>query len=621
MANDSAKSAVHLEDLEAERTPAADVRQRYSAWRLLRANLHDLRILLRESYVGLIALALLMAMDTVYLTRSTAQDGANALAPWAALYESLKLLIFQSGLSLPSDLLGAALFFLTPLLGLGLLVQTASSFGRRLLDKSSRRETWQVALASTFHEHVIVSGLGRVGLRVARQLIEAGYHVVFIQTEWNEGLVPRALEMNIPVVIGDAREPATLRQAGILRARAVIACINGDLLNIEIALAARKLRPKLPVVLRAFDEELDAGVEHVFGKDSTFSTSALSAPTLAAAMLSRGIDYVLPATQASAQLAVTHLTIPQDSKLVGPLAKFEEQSDVRVLAVANGSNGGSGGESWSTTGKLKGGSRVDVVGTLPALERLRQQYEARTAPIEQRTVLAESLRAAIRNAPEANGTVIVCGMGKVGYRVVKLLLEHELHPRIVVIQLKDDPDSFIHRINDPTVRVIFGDARNPDVLRQAGIEQAFALAALTANDLTNLQIGLAARRECDDVHLVLRVFSDALADKLVEMFGIQTTYSTSGLAAPTLAAAAILNGASYAFAAGMRLFSGVELVAQAGDGLSGRSVGQIRQRQGKLVIALRRGGQVQTLPALDQTVQPGDAITLLAPLQGLAQSH
>jgi hypothetical protein len=113
---------------------------------------------------------------------------AFRLAFVAALYETLKLLTFQSGLSLPDDWLGAALFFLLPLLGLALIVQSVLNFGRLLLDKGGRREAWQVALASTYRNHIIICGLGRVGLRVLTQLLEAGYEVVVVEREWAASL-------------------------------------------------------------------------------------------------------------------------------------------------------------------------------------------------------------------------------------------------------------------------------------------------------------------------------------------------------------------------------------------------------------------------------------------------
>src|SRR5262249_5458367 len=147
-----------------------------------------------------------------------------------------------------------------------------------------------------------------------------------------------------------------------------------------------------------------------------------------------------------------------------------------------------------------------------------------------------------------------------------------------------------------------GDARDPEVLRRAGIERAYTIAALTSDDLLNLQIALAARGVRADVHVVQRAFSEALAEKLGDMFGIRTVYSTSGLASPTLVAAAVLGDITQGFAAAGNLFSVDEVSVRAGDALDGRSVEGIRDQHGGLVIALRRDGTTQILPALDTTL-------------------
>src|ERR1044071_5712103 len=152
---------------------AQPARRRHSLWRLLRANFYDFGLLLRESWVALAGFAVLALAGTLYLHYVHPSRVGFA----TALYETLKLVSFQSGIALPDDLLGKALFFLIPLLGLALIFQSVLNFGRLLLDKGSRREAWQVALASTYRDHVIICGLGRVNLRVLMQLIEAGYEV------------------------------------------------------------------------------------------------------------------------------------------------------------------------------------------------------------------------------------------------------------------------------------------------------------------------------------------------------------------------------------------------------------------------------------------------------------
>jgi voltage-gated potassium channel Kch len=209
--------------------------RRYPLWRLIRANLSDLGLLLRESWVVLCGFSVLALLGTLYLHYRP--DAPLGFA--AALYETLKLLTLQSGLALPGDRLGQALFFVLPLLGLALIFQSVLNFGRLLLDKGSRREAWQVALAATYRDHIIICGLGRVSLRVLLQLRDAGYEAVVIERDWGSEFVERALALKIPVVLGDAREPAILRQAGIMRARALLAGVDVDLLNIEIAPCAR----------------------------------------------------------------------------------------------------------------------------------------------------------------------------------------------------------------------------------------------------------------------------------------------------------------------------------------------------------------------------------------------
>ena len=584
------------------RAPATS-RRRLGLWRLLRANFYDLRLLVRESWVVLAGFGLLALAGTLYLRFSSYRLGLVA-----AFYETLKLLTLQSSLDLPREPFGQALFFLIPLLGLALFFQSALNFGRLLLDKGSRREAWQVALASTYRDHVIVCGLGRVSLRVVLQLLEAGYEAVVIERDWSSEFVERALHLKVPVVLGDAREPATLRQAGLMRARALVAGVHDDLLNVEIALTARAERPDMRVVLRVFNEALDSNLERGFGPNSAFSASALAAPTFAAAAVSREIDHALPL--ADDLLGVTQIVIQPDSQLSGFVHAVEQAHHIRVL------------QHWDAGGRhlrpglmaqLTGGDTVTLLGPLEALEALRVKNVR-----DSRLGFLKPLP--LQHPTDQYDTVIVCGLGKVGYRVVRQLHQRRPCPRIVVIRLGDGHTEFPQRISElDGVTTIIGDAREASVLCAAGLDRAYSVAALTSDDLLNLQIGLAARQQRPDVHVVLRVFSDALASKLTDMFGIHTIYSTSALAGPTLAAAAVLGGISHAFVAGGQLFSTDQVVVRADGPLTGLSIEAIRMRYGALVIGLSRDGKMTALPVLDTVLTPGDEITLLATIETLAR--
>jgi Trk K+ transport system NAD-binding subunit len=577
-------------------------RRRYPLWRLIRANFYDLVLLLRESWIVLAGFVFLVFAGTLYLV------SYERIGLMVALYETLKLLTLQSSLGLPANPLGLALFFLIPLLGLALIFQSVLNFGRLLLDKGSRREAWQVALASTYRDHVIVCGLGRVSLRVVMQLIESGHEPVVVERDWGSEFVERALNLKVPVIKGDARELATLRQAGLPRARAVVAAIDDDLSNIEIALTARAARLDLRVILRVFGEELDQNLERGFGANSAFSASALAAPTYVAASVSREVDYVLPI--GDGLLGITQITIQPNSQLSGFVRAIEEQHSIRVLTHQDATGRAIRPDPMR---QLDSHDRVTLLGPLADLESLRLKNIRGSK-------LGMLMPQRLQHPTEQYDTAVVCGLGKVGYRVVQQLYRLNPRPRIVVVRLGDGRPEFPQRISQlDGVQTIVGDARDPEVLREAGVERAYSVAALTSDDLLNLQIGLAARRVRPDVHVVLRVFSDVLAEKLADMFGIRTIYSTSALAGPTLAAAAVLGDIAHAFSADGKLFSADQVVVHAGDPLDGRTVGDIRSQHDALIIALRRDGALCRLPQITTTLTPGDEVTLLASLTALAR--
>ena len=571
--------------------------------RLVRANLFDLRRLLGESRVALSGFALVMLASTVYITWRYPIGIAESL------YESFRLLTLQSGLPFPPDLPGKILFLLVPVLGLALILDSVFRFGRSLLDKGSRGEAWQVALASTYGQHVIVCGLGRVGVRVVTQLLATGCEVVVVEQDWGSEFVQRALKLRVPVIVGDAREMDVLRQAGMTRAQSLVVCIAADLVNVEVALKLRREHPDLRVILRVFNEELDRNLEGTFGRNTVFSASALAAPTFAAAAVSREVRYVLPLEREA--LGITELVVEPESLMSGFARRVEEDYGIRIIQHTNAA-----GKHLlpGTMRQLEGGSRVTLLGPLGALESLRTKNVAKS-----------KARAALGMLPvqrptETYNRVIVCGLGKVGFRVMQQLQRMWAPPAITVIYAEGTRPEFLHQIGRlDGITLLEGDARSADVLTIAGLSEAYSVVALTSDDFVNLQIGLAARRQRPDVHLVLRMFSDVLAEQLEDLFAIRTVYSTSALAAPTLAAAAVLGGISGAFFSGAALFSTDVTQVNQGDPLDGCSIEQVRDQFGVLVIALRRDNIQHALPPYTQTLHAGDEVVILAPLDQLAR--
>jgi voltage-gated potassium channel Kch len=105
-------------------------------------------------------------------------------------------------------------------------------------------------------DHVVVVGLGQVGLRLCMTLRDLGVPVVAVDTEAEGENVGFARRVKLPVVIGRGANPDVLRRLRLHRARALAAVTPDDLRNIEAAMAARASDSRLRVVLRAGDGEL-----------------------------------------------------------------------------------------------------------------------------------------------------------------------------------------------------------------------------------------------------------------------------------------------------------------------------------------------------------------------------
>lgn len=110
-------------------------------------------------------------------------------------------------------------------------------------------------MIDSLSDHYLICGFGRVGRQVARDLRAAGASYVVIDP--NPESVQLAHEDGTPCIDAEASDEAVLREAGIERARALIACVDSDAENVFITLTARELRPDVTIVARAGREEAE----------------------------------------------------------------------------------------------------------------------------------------------------------------------------------------------------------------------------------------------------------------------------------------------------------------------------------------------------------------------------
>jgi hypothetical protein len=105
-------------------------------------------------------------------------------------------------------------------------------------------------------DHIIVVGLGQVGLRLCLLLRECGAAVVAVDDREEGENVGQAREAGLPVVIGRGGDPSLLQRLSLHRAQALAAVTDDDLENLAIAMAARSVHDDLRAVLRVGDGRL-----------------------------------------------------------------------------------------------------------------------------------------------------------------------------------------------------------------------------------------------------------------------------------------------------------------------------------------------------------------------------
>ncbi|MBK7863920.1 MAG: NAD-binding protein [Archangiaceae bacterium] len=210
-------------------------------------------------------------------------------------------------------------------------------------------------------------------------------------------------------------------------------------------------------------------------------------------------------------------------------------------------------------------------------------------------VIAEALK----------GHVVVCGAGRVGYRVTLQLLELK-HPVLVI---ENRPDAhFVSTLRDMNVPVLIDDVRNPLALKRLNLESADAIICATNDDLANLNVALDARRFNPRLRIVLRLFDDDLVERVKENFRAEA-HSTSALAAPAFALTALDPRIMNSFHVGPHLM--VVSRFEAREKLTGLRISDVRDQHGGLCLGLKRpGAEEQLHPPGAVQITSGDVLTV-----------
>ncbi|MCA9896854.1 MAG: NAD-binding protein [Ardenticatenaceae bacterium] len=256
--------------------------------------------------------------------------GSRSLAE--AFYQVLGLTFLQPlGDNLPEHLPLQLFYFIMPIIGISILAQGLTDFGILFFNRRERSKEWEMAVASTFQDHIVLVGLGHLGYRVAQKLYELDRDVAVIELNPDEDLIAETQGMGIPVLKDDARREVALQGAGVAKARSIILCTQNDSMNLQIAFKARRLNPQIRVVVRIFDDDFGQSLQEQFGFRA-MSATGMAAPTFAAA--AADVDVTRPITVEGEALSLARLKLEKGSRLVGlTVSEVEQNFEVSVVLL------------------------------------------------------------------------------------------------------------------------------------------------------------------------------------------------------------------------------------------------------------------------------------------------
>ena len=288
-----------------------------------KAGWRDTLILLNEFRTPLFIFTVAVVGGGLLYTALADWAGEPIKSPVEGIFIILTAAFLQPASEFP-QYFGLQIFhFLMPIIGLIILAQGLADFGSLLFNRRARNKEWEMAVASTMNHHIILVGLGHLGFRIAQHLHEMGKSIVVIELNASTHTVIAARKLGITIIEEDATNVTALEGANIRDAQTIILASQNDAMNLQIALKARSLNPKVQVVIRIFDEDFAHALQDQFGF-TALSATEMAAPVFAAA--AAGADVTNPISIEGQQLSLARMTIAPSSTLARRTVGYVEDN-------------------------------------------------------------------------------------------------------------------------------------------------------------------------------------------------------------------------------------------------------------------------------------------------------
>jgi len=253
--------------------------------------------------------------------------------------------------------------------GVGAAAYTAFTAVELLVDREMR---WVLKgrrmenRVKRLRNHVILCGHGRVGRFIADEFRRR--KVSFVVVERERDAVAELIDM--PVVVGDATEDGTLRDAGIERARSLVCALASGADNAFIALTARQLKPDIRITARADTHGMEQKLVRA-GADRVVSPYKTGALRMAVTTLQPNvIDFMnIVAEGDSSELRLEDVRLSESSAFVGKsLREVEFRHRFGLMVVGIKREGTDTVFNPESTEALRAGDILILIGPADKLE-------------------------------------------------------------------------------------------------------------------------------------------------------------------------------------------------------------------------------------------------------------
>ena len=222
-------------------------------------------------------------------------------------------------------------------------------------------------------DHFILCGFGRVGEEIAGIFKEE--EVPFVVIDNRPECTTRAEQAGYLCVGGDATSDEVLKEAGIDKARGLVAALGSDIDNTYITLSARGLYPSLFITARASDSEAEKKLRRT-GANRIVSPNSIGARRMAMLALRPTVmDFLDTITRRRGpELQMENIAIDTNSSLNGvTIEDIKKCSRATILALNKKT--GSLVPNPSAEEKVTAGDSLIIMGTSEQLNTLEAVCE------------------------------------------------------------------------------------------------------------------------------------------------------------------------------------------------------------------------------------------------------